>query len=80
MVNIDRNEVSASSLLSSLQSKSKKDSMVHAVLTELNFNVTDVNLDEGLKNPSFENGGLSDQLIDFFCKKWWHKNPRQQLR
>ena len=42
--------VSASTLLSSLQSKSKKDSMEYAVLTELNFNVTDVNLDEGLKN------------------------------
>ena len=42
MVNIDRNAVSAITFLSSLQSKSKKGSMVHAALTELNYNVTDV--------------------------------------
>ena len=27
-----------------------------------------------IKNPSFENGGLSDQHWRFFCKKWCREN------
>ena len=41
--------------------------MVHAALTE-HFQLWRV------ENPSFENGGLSDQHWSFFCKKWWLKN------
>ena len=59
MVNIDRNAVSASSLLLGLQSKSKKD---------VNFNVTDVNLDEGLKTLHSKIKYLRTNFDVFFAK------------
>ena len=42
--------------------------MVHAVLTELNFNVTDVNLDEGLKTLHSKMEYLRTNFDVFFAK------------
>ena len=42
--------------------------MVHAVLTELNFNVTDINLDEGLKTLHSKKEYLRTNFDVFFAK------------